>query len=108
MDVYNLLLFTELLRSAKFPPYLPMHKREHTRKPMFPITTVLKNSKLCTSDSVSVTELFINYLYVSSGRVQRLTLRHRIKCKDLVAALLKTHVKNFRTGNEKSPRTSRV
>jgi len=75
---------------------------------MFPITTVLKNSKLCTSDSVNVTGLFINYVLLSSGRVQWLTLRHRLKCKDVVAALLKTHVKSFRTGNEESRRNGRV
>ena len=55
-----------------------------------------------------MTGLFLNYSQVSSGRSQRLALRHRIKCKDAAAALLKTHVKNFATANEDSRRTGHV
>jgi len=75
---------------------------------MFQITTVLESSKLCRSDSVNVTGLFINCLQLSSRRKQRLALLHRLHCKDGVAALLKTHVKIFPTGNEESRRTGRV
>ena len=75
---------------------------------MFQITTVLESSKLCRSDSVNVNVLFINCLQLSSRREQRLALRHGLNCKDGVAALLKTHVKRFPTGNEESRRTGRV
>jgi hypothetical protein len=75
---------------------------------MFQLTAVLKNSKLCSCDICNVTGLFINYLQLSSRRSQRLTLRHRIKCKDVVAVLLKTHILGFPTGNKESQRTGRV
>jgi len=62
MGVYNLLWFTELSRSSKISSYLPTHKRQHTRKPMFQTTAVLRNSKLRRRDSVNVTGLFVDHL----------------------------------------------